>query len=107
MSRGSRSSAPAAPSRPAIVRDLAESEEVDELLLLDLDAERAEAVADAHGERQGGALETVDARDGLAAAIDGLDVLVNSASYRREPRRDAAPASRPAATTSTSAGSTT
>ena len=34
---------------PAIVRDLAESEEASDLLLLDLDESRAQAVADAHG----------------------------------------------------------
>ena len=34
---------------PAIVRDLAESDEVTEMVLLDLDAEKAGAVAEAHG----------------------------------------------------------
>jgi len=66
---------------PAIVRDLAESEEAAELRLLDLDAERAQAVAGAHG----GAKSTVvgvDARANLAESLEGLDVLVNSASYR-------------------------
>jgi predicted dehydrogenase len=33
---------------PAIVRDLAESDEAERLLLLDLDAERAAAVAERH-----------------------------------------------------------
>lgn len=66
---------------PAIVRDLAESEEVGDLLLLDLDLERARKVADAHGGPRAQARE-VDARGGLAAALDGIDVLVNSASYR-------------------------
>jgi lysine 6-dehydrogenase len=66
---------------PAIVRDLAESEEVGDLLLLDLDVGRAQAVADAHGGPQARAVE-VDARAGLAAALEGVDVLVNSASYR-------------------------
>lgn len=67
---------------PAIVRDLAESpEEVDGLLLLDLDGRRAAAVAEAHGAGRAEARE-VDARDGLATALDGCDVLVNSASYR-------------------------
>jgi lysine 6-dehydrogenase len=66
---------------PAIVRDLAASEEVDSILLLDLDAERAEAVA---AEQGGGRAEArgADARSGLAAEIEGADVLVNSASYR-------------------------
>jgi len=66
---------------PAIVRDLAESEEVDDLLLLDLDLGRAQKVAEAHGGPRAKAAE-VDARGGLAAALDGVDVLVNSASYR-------------------------
>jgi len=67
---------------PAIVRDLAASEEAERLLLLDLDEGRAEAVAEAHG---GGKAATggVDARgSGLARALEGIDVLVNSASYR-------------------------
>jgi predicted dehydrogenase len=34
---------------PAIVRDLAESDEIEELLLLDIDSERAQAVAERHG----------------------------------------------------------
>jgi lysine 6-dehydrogenase len=66
---------------PAIVRDLAESEEVGDLLLLDLDLERAERVATTHGGEHAQAIE-VDARDGLARALHGVDVLVNSASYR-------------------------
>lgn len=66
---------------PAIVRDLADSEEVGDLLLLDLDVARAQAVAEAHGGPRARAIE-VDARSGLAAALDDVDVLVNSASYR-------------------------
>lgn len=66
---------------PAIVRDLAESEEAEELRLLDLDAERATSVAAAHGGPKAEVVE-VDARAGLETALDGLDVLVNSASYR-------------------------
>lgn len=66
---------------PAIVRDLAESEEVAELALLDLDEARARATADAHGGAKATAAG-VDARDGLAARLDGVDVLVNAASYR-------------------------
>jgi saccharopine dehydrogenase (NAD+, L-lysine-forming) len=72
---------------PAIVRDLAESDEAAELVLLDLDLERAEAVASAHGAGKAGAARA-DARaapgqpDSLAAAIAGCDALVNSASYR-------------------------
>jgi lysine 6-dehydrogenase len=66
---------------PAIVRDLAESEEVGELALLDLDLARAERVAVEHGGPRARAAE-VDARGGLADALAGIDVLVNSASYR-------------------------
>lgn len=67
---------------PAIVRDLAESEEVAQLALLDRDGERARAVAEAHGGPDARAA-ALDARDGgLAAALAGIDVLVNAASYR-------------------------
>jgi lysine 6-dehydrogenase len=66
---------------PAIVRDLAESQQVAELLLLDLDEERARAVAAAHGGERATA-RRADARRGLATQLDDVDVLVNSASYR-------------------------
>jgi lysine 6-dehydrogenase len=66
---------------PAIVRDLAESEEVEELVLLDLDAAKAETVRAAHGGPKA-RVEEVDARAGLAEHLGGIDVLVNSASYR-------------------------
>ena len=66
---------------PAIVRDLAESEEVGSLLLLDLDQGRAARVAEAHGAGKASSA-TADARSGLAAELAGVDVLVNSASYR-------------------------
>jgi lysine 6-dehydrogenase len=66
---------------PAVVRDLAESKEIAGLLLLDLDGERAAAVAGAHGLGRAGSA-AVDARDGLAEALEGCDVLVNCASYR-------------------------
>jgi saccharopine dehydrogenase (NAD+, L-lysine-forming) len=68
---------------PAIVRDLAESEEVREMLLLDLYGERAAAVADQHGLGRADA-RAVDARDSdaLVAALEGADVLLNTASYR-------------------------
>jgi lysine 6-dehydrogenase len=68
---------------PAIVRDLAESEEVSELKLLDLDEARAASVATDQGGGKARPLE-VDAREpgALAAALAGSDVLLNSASYR-------------------------
>jgi lysine 6-dehydrogenase len=72
---------------PAIVRDLAESDEVEELLLLDIDEARARSVAEAHGGGDAHAAR-VDARvepeeeGSLARALEGSDVLVNSASYR-------------------------
>ena len=68
---------------PAIVRDLAQSGEVSELVLMDLDERRAGAVAAAHAPGRARAL-AVDARneESFAQALEGVDVLVNSASYR-------------------------
>jgi lysine 6-dehydrogenase len=66
---------------PAIVRDLAESPEIDELLLLDLDGDRALAVAETHGGDKAVARE-VDAQKGLGDVLEGSNVLVNAASYR-------------------------
>ncbi len=68
---------------PAIVRDLAVSDEVAQMTLLDLDGARAEAVAEAYGGGKAGA-RSADARDtdGLAGALASVDVLVNTASYR-------------------------
>jgi saccharopine dehydrogenase (NAD+, L-lysine-forming) len=66
---------------PAIVWDLADSEEVEELLLLDIDHERAQAVAHEHGEGKAEAREA-DARGDLAPELEGIDVLINSAAYR-------------------------
>jgi saccharopine dehydrogenase (NAD+, L-lysine-forming) len=68
---------------PAIVRDLAQSPEVEKMILLDLDRERAAAVAEAHGAAKAAAA-AVDATDpaALASALAGARVLVNSASYR-------------------------
>jgi lysine 6-dehydrogenase len=57
---------------PAIVRDLAESDEVAEMLLVDLDQEKARATADRHG---GGKASVAD-------GVAGADVVVNSAGYR-------------------------
>ena len=66
---------------PAIVRDLAESDEVTAMRLLDLDLRRAEEVAMEHG---GGKAEArrADATGDLAEQLAGMEVLVNSAAYR-------------------------
>ena len=66
---------------PAIVRDLAESEEVESILLLDLRGEVAGEVAAEQGLGKATAREA-DARDRLASALNGAQALVNSASYR-------------------------
>jgi lysine 6-dehydrogenase len=72
---------------PAIVRDLAESDEVASLLLLDIDEARAQQVASLHGGKKARAAfadarASADAPGSLARALEGCDVLVNSASYR-------------------------
>ncbi|MGI9020412.1 MAG: saccharopine dehydrogenase NADP-binding domain-containing protein [Solirubrobacterales bacterium] len=72
---------------PAIVRDLAESDEISELALLDLDAERAGAVAEAHGGGKATATRVDATATGaqpgsLPGALAGCGALVNSASYR-------------------------
>jgi lysine 6-dehydrogenase len=72
---------------PAIVRDLAESDEVASLLLLDIDEARAEQVASQYGGKKARAAladarASADAPGSLARALEGCDVLVNSASYR-------------------------
>jgi saccharopine dehydrogenase-like NADP-dependent oxidoreductase len=66
---------------PAIVRDLAESEEVQALRLLDLDLRRAEEAAIEHGLGKAEAYEA-DATSDLTEKLAGIDVLVNSAAYR-------------------------
>ena len=66
---------------PAIVRDLAESDEVTALRLLDIDLERAEAVAREHGAGKADARQA-DAASNLAEHLEGVEVLVNSAAYR-------------------------
>jgi lysine 6-dehydrogenase len=66
---------------PAIVRDLAESEEVTAMRLLDLDLRRAEEVAMEHGGEKAQA-RRADATKDLAEQLAGMDVLVNSAAYR-------------------------
>jgi len=65
---------------PAIVRDLAESEEVGALRALDLDGRRAAAVA-MHPKTTSASVDATDPA-ALAAALEGADVLVNAASYR-------------------------
>ena len=66
---------------PAIVRDLAESEEVTEMRLLDIDLGKAEAVAVEHGGGKAQARQA-DATGDLAEQLAGMEVLVNSAAYR-------------------------
>jgi saccharopine dehydrogenase (NAD+, L-lysine-forming) len=65
------------------VRDLASSEEVESMLLLDLDGDRAARAASEHGGSKA-TPRAVDARnvDQLASALADADVLVNAASYR-------------------------
>lgn len=68
---------------PAIVRDLAESEEVEAMVLLDLDGSKARVAAEQHGGGKATAAELDAGADGaLAAALSDCDVLLNSASYR-------------------------
>jgi saccharopine dehydrogenase-like NADP-dependent oxidoreductase len=66
---------------PALVRDLAESEEVSSLGLMDLNTGRAQAVADKHGLGKA-RTRAVDARAGFGDALEKYDVLVNAVSYR-------------------------
>lgn len=68
---------------PAIVHDLAVSDEVERMLLLDLDEGRASAAARAHGQGKARA-SAVDAREAgsMATQLEGIDLLLNTASYR-------------------------
>jgi saccharopine dehydrogenase (NAD+, L-lysine-forming) len=66
---------------PAVVRDLTTSDEVAALRLLDVDEERAAAAAREHGMGRAQA-RAADARDNLAAHLEGCDVLINCAHYR-------------------------
>jgi saccharopine dehydrogenase-like NADP-dependent oxidoreductase len=68
---------------PAIVRDLVDSPEAGELRLLDIDLAKARQTAEQFGGGKAHA-HGVDGREAgaLAAALDGIDVLVNAASYR-------------------------
>jgi saccharopine dehydrogenase (NAD+, L-lysine-forming) len=68
---------------PAIVRDLAESEEVEAMVLLDIDGSKAAAAAKAHGGGKATSAEVDASQAGLLAdALDGCEALVNSAAYR-------------------------
>jgi lysine 6-dehydrogenase len=68
---------------PAIIRDLAESDEVGAMALLDLDGARAQSAAAEHGGGKAtGAAVDARAVDALAQALESVDVLVNTASYR-------------------------
>lgn len=66
---------------PAIVRGLAESERVSRVDVLDINERAASEVAEQWGQGKAHAA-AVDAKANLAAALDGVDVLINSASYR-------------------------
>lgn len=68
---------------PAIVRDLAESDEIDGLLLLDRDGERAREAAAAHGlgKATAAAVDGTD-RQALTLALEEYPLLINAAGYR-------------------------
>ncbi|MFY9487343.1 MAG: saccharopine dehydrogenase NADP-binding domain-containing protein [Solirubrobacterales bacterium] len=68
---------------PAIVRDLAETEAVSTMRLLDINVDHAEHTAGIYGGGKAAAQQVdASAAGELAAALDGCDVLVNAASYR-------------------------
>lgn len=68
---------------PAVVSDLADSDEIESMLLLDVVGPKAEAVAAERGGPKATAMELDASADGaLADALDGCDALLNSASYR-------------------------
>jgi lysine 6-dehydrogenase len=68
---------------PAIVATLAEQEAVEEIRCLDVNAEGARAVAEAHGggKATSGRLDITD-RDAARTAVAGAAVLLNTAAYR-------------------------
>lgn len=68
---------------PAIVATLAEHESVERILVLDMNEAGAREVAERHGggRASAGVLDIRD-RDRAVAALDGADVLLNSAAYR-------------------------
>src|SRR5512133_4178565 len=67
---------------PAIVATLAEQEAVDRILVLDMNEAGAREVAERHGGGKAiaGGLDITDREQ--AGALDGADVVLNSASYR-------------------------
>ena len=68
---------------PAVVASLAEHDAVERILVLDVNGAGAREVAERHGagKATGGGLDITD-RDRAAAALEGADVLLNSAAYR-------------------------
>ena len=90
---------------PAIVRDLAESEEVDHLKLLDLDEARARATGEAHA--PDAEVERVDPDGGLGYLLERRRRAGQLGQLPGEPGRHARLPGGRAATTSTSAGCTT
>src|SRR6202035_1712436 len=69
---------------PAILADLAVSEEVLSVLALDLDGEKVAAVAAAHGGAKTRA-RAAAARSGPAGALAGVDLLITAASSGATP----------------------
>jgi len=68
---------------PAIVASLAEHDAVERILVLDMNEAGAREVADRHGagKARSAAVDITD-RDRAAAALEGADLLLNSAAYR-------------------------
>jgi lysine 6-dehydrogenase len=68
---------------PAIVATLAECDAVEEIRCLDVNADGARAVAEAHGggRASGGGLDVTD-RAAARSAVEGATVLLNTAAYR-------------------------
>ena len=67
---------------PAIIRDLAESDEFEELTLLDINGAAARAAASEHGggKASGAAVDASD-RQALTLALEDHGLLINAASY--------------------------
>lgn len=68
---------------PAVVASLAEHDAVERILVLDMNEAGAREVAERHGagKAAGAGLDITD-RDRAAAALEGADLLLNSAAYR-------------------------